>query len=195
MTTLRPIETLYRGYRFRSRLEARWAAFFRLMGWQAHYEPFDLDGWIPDFVVHGAKQRVVVEVKPIASMGDPAFGEAVRKIIASGWGGDALIVGYLLPRNDSDQLCVGWLGEDYSRFVELPYSDRFEWTEATFQVVGNGCDAVAGFCHENGSFADRISGYYPGGSTGVPYEKELQIERLWAQAANEVQWRGDDRDD
>jgi hypothetical protein len=30
--TLRPLETLYNGYRFRSRLEARWAVFFEAMG-------------------------------------------------------------------------------------------------------------------------------------------------------------------
>jgi hypothetical protein len=39
-----PIETLYRGYRFRSRLEARWAVFFDVAGipWQYEVEGFDL---------------------------------------------------------------------------------------------------------------------------------------------------------
>ncbi len=41
--------TTYNGIRFRSRLEARWAAAFDLLGWQWEYEPFDLDGWVPDF--------------------------------------------------------------------------------------------------------------------------------------------------
>jgi hypothetical protein len=38
------IETLYRGYRFRSRLEARWAVFFDVagIGWQYEPEGFDL---------------------------------------------------------------------------------------------------------------------------------------------------------
>ena len=45
------IPTMYDGYRFRSRLEARWAAFFDLAGWEWKYEPIDLDGWIPDFWV------------------------------------------------------------------------------------------------------------------------------------------------
>lgn len=137
-------------------------------------------------------------VKPIASMDDPAFLEAAQKIAASGWRDDALIVGYLLPLNDCDQLCVGWLGENTGEFFEAygaPYSDRYDWTTAPFQVVGDGCNAVAGFCHEHGSFRDRVSGYYPSGSSGVLYDKELLIERLWAQAANEVQWRGDSQDD
>lgn len=45
----RGIPTLYAGTQFRSRLEARWAALFDLLGWPWEYEPIDLPGWIPDF--------------------------------------------------------------------------------------------------------------------------------------------------
>jgi hypothetical protein len=41
--------TMYKGIQFRSRLEARWAAFFDLVGWFWEYEPVDLEGWTPDF--------------------------------------------------------------------------------------------------------------------------------------------------
>jgi hypothetical protein len=51
-----PIQTRYRGYRFRSRLEARWAVFFDAVDLQYEYEPQgyvleDLgDAWyLPDF--------------------------------------------------------------------------------------------------------------------------------------------------
>lgn len=43
--------TVYDGVLFRSRLEARWAAFFDIIGWQWEYEPIDLEGWTPDFRV------------------------------------------------------------------------------------------------------------------------------------------------
>lgn len=51
---IKAIETTYRGYRFRSRLEARWAVFFDALGLKWEYEPegFDLGeaGWyLPDF--------------------------------------------------------------------------------------------------------------------------------------------------
>jgi hypothetical protein len=51
---IKPVETKYRGYRFRSRLEARWAVFFSALGIAWEYEPqgFDLGqaGWyLPDF--------------------------------------------------------------------------------------------------------------------------------------------------
>jgi hypothetical protein len=58
------IPTIYRGAQFRSRLEARWAAFFDLAGWRWDYEPCDFDGWIPDFVLFGAHGPIYVEVKP-----------------------------------------------------------------------------------------------------------------------------------
>ena len=53
---IKPIETLYHGYRFRSRLEARWAVFFDSLGVKYEYEPegFKLpDGsmYLPDFRV------------------------------------------------------------------------------------------------------------------------------------------------
>lgn len=36
---IKPIETVYKGYRFRSRLEARWAVFFDAQGIEWEYEP------------------------------------------------------------------------------------------------------------------------------------------------------------
>jgi len=38
MSTIKPIETVYNGYRFRSRLEARWAVFFDTLGVKYEYE-------------------------------------------------------------------------------------------------------------------------------------------------------------
>lgn len=51
---IKAIETQYKGYRFRSRLEARWAVFFDSLGvrWEYEKEGFDLgkSGWyLPDF--------------------------------------------------------------------------------------------------------------------------------------------------
>lgn len=53
---IQPIETVWRGYRFRSRLEARWAVFFSALGLNWEYEPegFELGGglrYLPDFRV------------------------------------------------------------------------------------------------------------------------------------------------
>lgn len=51
---IKAIETIYKGYRFRSRLEARWAVFFDALGisWEYEMEGFELstgERYLPDF--------------------------------------------------------------------------------------------------------------------------------------------------
>ena len=63
---MKPIETIYNGYRFRSRLEARWAVFFDAMGIKYEYEPegFVLSNgikYLPDFFL--PTLNVYLEVK------------------------------------------------------------------------------------------------------------------------------------
>ncbi len=81
---IKAIETRYKGYRFRSRLEARWAVFFDKMGWNWKYEHQgyeigweDTIPWLPDFEIEipfsddmkdDIVQSFYVEVK-----GDPNF--------------------------------------------------------------------------------------------------------------------------
>jgi hypothetical protein len=126
---MRNIIKMCNGTRYRSRLEARWAEFFRLLGWCAFYEPFDLDGYIPDFILHGCKKRILVEVKPVTGMDDPLFKETVMKIKKSGWKHEALIVSYFLPQSGGN-VGIGWL-MDGARFVcsDDPRIERY-WREA-----------------------------------------------------------------
>lgn len=63
--TIKAIPTEYAGVNFRSRTEARWAAFFDLIGLKWDYEPFDLEGWAPDFLLRTKIGPVLVEVKPV----------------------------------------------------------------------------------------------------------------------------------
>ena len=65
-TPLRAIETQYRGYRFRSRTEARYAVLFDAAGivWQYEVEGFHLNGarYLPDFFL--PELKTYIEVKP-----------------------------------------------------------------------------------------------------------------------------------
>lgn len=64
--TIKAIETEYNGYKFRSRLEARWAVFFDAAGIKYEYEPegFELScgRYLPDFYLPDFK--IYVEIKP-----------------------------------------------------------------------------------------------------------------------------------
>jgi len=78
-TSMQPINTQYKGYLFRSRLEARWAKFFDAMGYEWEYEPegFDMgygDLYLPDFKLalkNGDTQWV--EIKPKCVTSDAKF--------------------------------------------------------------------------------------------------------------------------
>lgn len=66
MAKIKAIETVYNGYKFRSRLEARWAVFFDAAFIKYEYEPegFELeDGtrYLPDFYLPDLD--IYVEVK------------------------------------------------------------------------------------------------------------------------------------
>ena len=72
MNSITAIQTEYKGYRFRSRLEARWAVFFDAchVNWEYEPEGFALPNgqfYLPDFLLHGCAGRspsdLYVEVK------------------------------------------------------------------------------------------------------------------------------------
>ncbi len=92
------IPTKYVGIQFRSRLEARWFAFFDLLKWSPQYEPFDLDGWIPDIMLPAVRPNrgstpTLVEVKPILDMTDVRVVETQTKIDRAAANHQCLLVG------------------------------------------------------------------------------------------------------
>lgn len=64
---IKPIETRYKGYKFRSRLEARWAVFFDNLGirYEYEFEGFSFEGfqYLPDFYL--PDYDCFIEIKPL----------------------------------------------------------------------------------------------------------------------------------
>jgi hypothetical protein len=196
---MKAIPTLYKGRNYRSRLEARWAAFFDLLGWHTEYEPIDFNGWIPDFVIYEA-ETVYVEVKPITRF--PPDSQIVDEIDNSGCDKEVLIVGSTVPIQSG---LIGWLRQDLSDVTDSnePY---WIWAGAALGIwAGNETNTegrrtskgkrerIFGFCHEEQSFIDRITGFYNGGCHGFCDESDLaRLKLLWARAGNQVQWKKPD---
>ncbi|MBX3585806.1 MAG: hypothetical protein KF796_04110 [Ramlibacter sp.] len=88
---MQPIQTLYKGYRFRSRLEARWAVFLDALNakWSYETEGYDLSGtwYLPDFWVED--WNVWIEIK-----GKPASDEEAKKcnLLAFASGKNVLLI-------------------------------------------------------------------------------------------------------
>lgn len=97
---IKPIETRYKGYRFRSRLEARWAVFFDKLGVEWQYEPegFVLENgthYLPDFWLETV--GMWAEVKP-----STFSAEEKRKCFLLARGANAAVImldGPPTPRN------------------------------------------------------------------------------------------------
>ena len=94
---IKPIETRYKGYRFRSRIEARWAVFFDALGikWEYEKEGYDLGdaGWyLPDFWLPEISAWIEIKgAKP--SVEDLAKCKAMRMAMGNSGAVDACLVG------------------------------------------------------------------------------------------------------
>lgn len=196
----RAIPTIFEGVQYRSRLEARWAAFFTLLGWPFEYEPYDLDGWIPDFLLMG-KVPVLVEVKPIVKFDENASGKINRCYpiqydpeyhsdyrLPDENQTDVLLVGAsLVDLVDDGILGIGWLrdGNEFADWSIAPFG-RWIGSESKSQNP----NYLYGFCSLENSFQDRITGCYDGGRYGRGLFDREEIRQLWKKSGNLVQWRG-----
>jgi len=182
-TTRSGIPTLYAGVWFRSRLEAKWAALFDLVGWSWVYEPIDAPGYIPDFLIEGSRP-VLVEVGDCATLAEyrdkSAKGDATAAVLAR----DLLVVGTspLVPFSSlcagaSENPTVGWFGE--------LDGGRFDW-DAGLWGQCHECGAY-GIVHSAMSYSLRPCGHHQSGSFGIPVPVDW-IRALWRRAGNDTQW-------
>lgn len=178
------ITTLYRGIEYRSRLEARWAAFFSGIGWRYTYEPFDGEGYIPDFLIHG-ERPLLVEVKPAVTLHDYQAPTAKAENGLRDWNSDILIVGAdpcptLHSPFWAGNIAAGLLGE-------IVGDGCWEWARASWVQCGN-CRAISVF-HEELTYACRPCGCYDGDHYLGRVDMQL-LQDAWANACNDVKWRG-----
>lgn len=127
--SIKAIDTHYNGYKFRSRLEARWAVFFDQMDVRYQYEPegFDLGGtrYLPDFrltdglLLYGeeeARQNVWIEIKPTLEVADEERDKVAA--FARGTGYQILLIGGD-PGPDVDMRLV--YGDDELRALRVKF--------------------------------------------------------------------------
>lgn len=187
--TIAALPTLYRGRMYRSRLEARWAAFFDRLGWAYEYEPFDLGSWSPDFLL--TEQNVLVEIKPLTEF-DQGVADKMLDATAKMRSNDEAC-GLLLPRAAPLQTAewptsLGWLWVPHApdsatlTFHEAMLVWRTARRKPTMfaDTATRGDDALwtmSGDCFPiKGTVFDGWRVY------------EAHALRLWADAANAVQW-------
>ena len=176
--TMKAINTWYKGRLYRSRLEARWAAFFDLCGWQFEYEPIDLDGWFPDFAVYGKDGKpTYIEVKPVMAL--PA--ETAKRIHRAALGIDCelMILGQRPFKGGihDHATSIGWHCERNG-----PYLMGFE---SGVHAHICQCKDHIGFGNSMYWYACRICVVDRTWKSSVDFERGI---RLWNEAANVVRY-------
>ena len=175
----RGIATTYKGVRFRSRIEARWARFFDRINWTWDYEPFDLDGYIPDFILT-LHEPVLVEVKSALTLAE--LKPYASKIQASGWDHESIIVGASVPLRDADgvyaDIPIGWHYDHWGMWGVGGISwcvdgDHLALLNGVHSCRCRVCGAADGDHHIGG--LDEI--------------QHTLIDVLWTECGNDVQWR------
>lgn len=180
---MKAIPTRYRGIEYRSRLEARWAAFFDQLSWQHTYEPFDLEGYIPDFLIHG-ERPLLVEVKPAATVEDyRAPIPKINRALSGSDHKDLVIVGInpitqtLIP--DVIRFCLSAAGV-------VTDDELNEWDVALWFHCVKCKKTNIHSCL--GSYAGRPCGHHDG-DHHIRYIDPQVINHYWANACNDVKWR------
>ncbi|MGU3494231.1 hypothetical protein ACLBXM_09335 [Xanthobacteraceae bacterium A53D] len=170
------LPTTYAGVHFRSRLEARWAAFFDRVGWSWAYKPLDLPGWSPDFVLLSDHRNVLVEVTPTFTAPQGLFSMLSASATSGGMNCDILVVGAGLTKPEFWSCpSFGWLGE------HTP--DGHMWAHAVPHSDGG-----MGFCSELYSYRNRITGLHNGDLGAGSNEYDDVIRSAWINAGNATQW-------
>ena len=193
MDTTRAIPTIgARGLHFRSRLEAQWSFVFTELNWNWEYKPYDLNGYIPDFIVTFEDgNELLVEVKGIMNAWDKEeeCEEYILKIKNSGWTKKYMIVGGNVgigkfSKNGGNGVSLGIVG-----CFDL---DGVDYYNCIFPVleVHRDDDTWSIICDESDS-----DGYDMGLNNGVilhhstrhPETAEL-FQEIWTKSKNATQW-------
>lgn len=132
-----PLETRYAGYRFRSRIEARWAVFFTRLNLDWQYEPQGFKvgpaqlPYLPDFYL--TTQALYVEVKPAyADLVDPegvARWEAFAGEVVTSWPADraAMFCGRIPDPEKVAAAGPEWSGRWYDDGIYITGDCNYAW--------------------------------------------------------------------
>ena len=142
MPDIKPIETVYNGYCFRSRLEARWAVFFDAMGirYEYEYEGFEVKvndetfRYLPDF--YFPDKRLFGEVKGVDYRGQISKEDAEKMSWMIDFDGPCsngiILLGNIPDPKNAETMCWAiwkWTGEGIGygyMFADDPPPDAWD---------------------------------------------------------------------
>lgn len=161
---------------FRSKIEAQWAYLFESFKWEWEYEPYELNGYIPDFIIKMNKVQVLIEIK-----GDndiwKEYKPHLKKIRDSGWKGHCIILGSTYNKSETHEggISVGI------------FTDKEDVYEKTDDIIIRYSGLDWDFGGEHGGYDLDFSVNCWEHLDEKGFEK---FEKMWSIAKNLTQWKG-----
>lgn len=151
--------------------------------WTWHYEPIDLEGYIPDFIVQQGGTDILVEIKPFLRVSDPVVAVAAERIVSTSWGlQPAVILGSTITRTADDFALVGAFTDEWDGEPVLP-ADYTMHLDPTAEVSRCSCQRF-----RLNRDAGQWSCYYCGNNKGRTRSFD-EVKTRWLAAGNATQWR------
>lgn len=183
-----------RGIQFRSRIEAQWAYIFEKLGWNWEYEPIDLEGYIPDFIIKFGDEDILIEIKGDTNIWKKEmYKPHADKIIKSGWKGMFGILGSVYK-----------LTNDYAFYKRINIGKIYQTKWKLYDVNHNLIDDTT-FNYDDLIivYSNEVNKYYFDGlerkellDCSLYNRKDTYNDiseyfgKLWIEAKNKVQWKG-----
>jgi len=162
-----------RGIQFRSRIEAQWAYIFEKLEWDWEYEPIDLQGYIPDFIIKfDGDNEILIEIKGDVNIWkEDVYTPHKDKIIKSGWKGQFGILGGAYKEGSV---------ESWINIGKTFYVIDGGWCQDDLVVRKNNKTHKWSVCCDKDSVQE----------TYQYHTIQMEFSKLWVEAKNKVQWKG-----
>jgi len=204
-----------RGIQFRSRIEAQWAYIFEKLGWNWEYEPIDLDGYIPDFIIKFGDEDILIEIKGDTNIWkEEVYKPHADKIIKSGWKGMFGILGSVYKITDDFRTSILTDDEDiqsnkkfkfyYNKKINIGklYQNKLKLCDENYNnidddTIFNYDDILIVYSNViNKFFVDGLENKdildYPSYDRKDTFKTDISkyFQKIWVEAKNSVQWKG-----
>jgi len=186
-----------RGIQFRSRIEAQWAYIFEKLEWNWEYEPIDLEGYIPDFIIKFDDEEFLIEIKGDTNIWkEEKYKPHIDKILKSGWKGQFGILGSTYKKtydyHSIERINIGKLYQNKWKYHNICQNDKINYDDLIHYddliIVYSGGEVNKFYI--DGLNRKEILDCPLYEREDTFYDINEHFQKIWVEAKNKVQWKG-----
>ena len=141
-------------------MKVKWAYVFDKLNLNWEYEPFELKGYIPDFIIIIDGKQILIEIKSDLNIWENKNNDYEHKIKSSGWQNDFVILGGNIKKDNDFSYLIGYgyMDNKYSKI----FLKKLKNNLIIFSIDNN---------TNNNNLIDNL-------------------DQLWIESKNKYQWKG-----